>query len=238
MNKETDRANELAEAHWGYVGQVLKMHGITDPTLRQYGFHYTTAFAHAYGHAIEDEHNGMFRPRIGDTLSPAEVNAVAKVAKVKDADPLPSAAISLCETCAIGCRTEGSVVTKCWEYTPADRKVPPDPLDFTLPSYAVGTNRREALEKFREELEEYGNAADGSMAQLIEAWDCAQVSQTYREHGGCIHDIPERGAILCNLTSWHNTGRPVMQARKIMLIKNAAREMYSEADNARILADV
>ena len=54
MNVNYDRANELADAHWGYVSEVLKKHMVSDNMIEIAGFHYKSAFVHGYKHAIED----------------------------------------------------------------------------------------------------------------------------------------------------------------------------------------
>lgn len=73
---ETERAKQLATAHWGYVAGVIRVHGADEQTIKECGHHFTTAFEHAYGHALEDERNGMFRPRIGEPLTTGEIDAI------------------------------------------------------------------------------------------------------------------------------------------------------------------
>jgi hypothetical protein len=47
------RAEELATAHWEYVGQVLKPL-VTEQELEVISFHYRSEFEHGYKHAEED----------------------------------------------------------------------------------------------------------------------------------------------------------------------------------------
>jgi len=58
---EKERAEQLVTAHWEYVEDVLKTHGVTGIELVRAQFHYISAFKHAYFHAIEDERNRMFQ---------------------------------------------------------------------------------------------------------------------------------------------------------------------------------
>ena len=51
---DTDRATELAEAHWDYVKRVLVHSGIEVDEVARTGFHYKSAFIHGYKHAMED----------------------------------------------------------------------------------------------------------------------------------------------------------------------------------------
>lgn len=50
MNKVED----LAQEHWDYIRDTLKVHGESDDVIEKIGWHYTTAFVHGYKHAIED----------------------------------------------------------------------------------------------------------------------------------------------------------------------------------------
>jgi hypothetical protein len=97
MTTETERAKQLAEDHWnGYVSPLICNHAKEDhlysheDMLRLCKFHYLTASVHFFGHGVEAERKGEFRPRIGDPLPPEEVERISgKVA------PLPL----LCKTC-------------------------------------------------------------------------------------------------------------------------------------------
>lgn len=75
---EKERAKQLAEEHWGYVAGVIRVHDGDEQTIKECGHHFITAFEHAYGHAIEDERNGMFRPKIGEPLTTGEIAAIAR----------------------------------------------------------------------------------------------------------------------------------------------------------------
>jgi hypothetical protein len=113
------------------------------------------------------------------------------------------------------------------------------PLDFTLPSIALKCTAEEAKAKFHSEVEEYRATKEGSMAELIERWDCYHALRTYYERGGNVEWYQDVVRFpMDDLSKWFAEGRPVMQARRAMLIKNAARAMYSDEDNAAILAKV
>lgn len=50
-----DRAQALAESHWEYINELLRIHdGIDDETIRMCQFHYKSAFVHGYKHGVED----------------------------------------------------------------------------------------------------------------------------------------------------------------------------------------
>lgn len=49
-----ERAAELAEAHWGYVSDLLNAHDLPARDIETIGFHYRSAFIHGYKHAVED----------------------------------------------------------------------------------------------------------------------------------------------------------------------------------------
>ena len=50
------KSQELADAHWEYVGQLLRVGQVNDPPegLDIIEFHYKTAFMHGYKHGIQD----------------------------------------------------------------------------------------------------------------------------------------------------------------------------------------
>jgi hypothetical protein len=236
MTTETERAKQLARNHWGYIEATLATHGVQQEELTIIGHHYTTAMIHGFGHGVEAERRGDFRPRIGDPLPPEEVERISReVAKT------PPLCVS-CASDAAKCEHSGETVKWCGWYTSSLREriaeaKEPQALDLSLPTIAICCTPFQILEKFKEEVEEYNAAEPGSMAQLIEAWDVIQVAQTYREHGGCSENA-DVTAIAWNLQGWDATGRPVMQAKRAMLVKNAARAMYSDKDNAAILATI
>jgi hypothetical protein len=247
VTDESVRAKKLADAHWnGYVSPLICSHAKEDrfysheEMLRLCKFHYLTAAVHFFGHGVEAERKGEFRPRIGTPLPPEEVERISG----EVAPPHPTA--TLCHSCQRDGHCCGDYpATKdggCEGYFSSLREriaeaKEPQALDLSLPTIAICCTPFQILEKFKEEVEEYNVAEPGSMAQLIEAWDVIQVAQTYREHGGCSHDV-ETGVVVCNLQDWHGAGRPVMQAKRAMLVKNAARAMYSDKDNAAILATI
>ncbi len=49
-----DKANKLAEAHWGYIKETLDVHGIDIDIIIMIGYHYKTAMIHGYKHGMED----------------------------------------------------------------------------------------------------------------------------------------------------------------------------------------
>jgi hypothetical protein len=263
MTTETERAKQLAEDHLSWVAGYNKALGLTMIPMAAAEYLYRTAIYHGVGHGIELERKGEFRPRIGDPLPPEEVerisgehrlctscaHGICEALLVERCDETGQCdryvAPSLCESCSKrnNCPLDSpNAVKQCGQYVSSLREriaeaKEPQALDFKLPTIAICCTPAQILEKFKEEVKEYEDAAPGSMAQLIEAWDVIQVAQTYREHGGCSHNV-ETGAVVCNLQDWHGAGRPVMQAKRAMMIKNAARAMYSDKDNAAILADL
>ena len=54
---EKSRAEELADAHWDYIEQVLETAGYVAEQLDEIGFHYRTAMVHGYKHGVEDAIN-------------------------------------------------------------------------------------------------------------------------------------------------------------------------------------
>ncbi len=50
-------SKELAEAHWGYIKQLLKAHNEPELVIGLIGFHYKSAFIHGYKHAEEEYNN-------------------------------------------------------------------------------------------------------------------------------------------------------------------------------------
>jgi len=114
------------------------------------------------------------------------------------------------------------------------------PPDFTLPSITVEGNASVHHAKYLEESREWNEAEAGSMAETIELWDVLQAAQTWAEHSfeAHTHTMPHATAIREAqrvLNVYYAEGRDIMQAKRIMLIKNAGRSRYSRQDNARIL---
>ena len=78
------RAKELAAAHWhGYVQPTLAVHArgqqlayTAAEVMEIAEHHYLTAAYHFYMHAAEDCANGIFRKRIGEPLTAAEVDDI------------------------------------------------------------------------------------------------------------------------------------------------------------------
>ena len=50
----TGYTDNLVNAHWGYIEDLLKAHGETEDTIALVSFHYKSAFKHGYKHAEED----------------------------------------------------------------------------------------------------------------------------------------------------------------------------------------
>ena len=48
------RAKELAEAHWGYVKELLKISGVQEQEIKRIGFHYVTSMIHGYKHGYQE----------------------------------------------------------------------------------------------------------------------------------------------------------------------------------------
>jgi hypothetical protein len=49
------RAKELAEAHWSYIGSLLKVVGLAPEFMPMAQHLYTTALIHGHKHGVEDE---------------------------------------------------------------------------------------------------------------------------------------------------------------------------------------
>jgi hypothetical protein len=50
-----NKAATLAQAHWGYVAEVLAQCGVSPEVMSAARFHYLTAFEHGYKHGAEDD---------------------------------------------------------------------------------------------------------------------------------------------------------------------------------------
>jgi hypothetical protein len=50
---QTKCPDNLVNDHWDYIFQVLEAHGEEWETIEKVGFHYKTAFAHGWKHAME-----------------------------------------------------------------------------------------------------------------------------------------------------------------------------------------
>lgn len=51
---KTNRAEELAEEHWGYMYSVLRAHDMLIPEIELLSSQYKSAFVHGYKHGQED----------------------------------------------------------------------------------------------------------------------------------------------------------------------------------------
>ena len=55
MIDPNERGKDLAEAHWhGYVGPMLKEHGVDEATIWLCQFYYLTAFLHGFKHGYAE----------------------------------------------------------------------------------------------------------------------------------------------------------------------------------------
>ena len=142
---EKERAKKLAAEHWGYVEGVIlaAKYEVSDSAMKEIAYHYKTAFAHGYKHSVEDERAGMFRPSIGEPLTPAEVDAISEPCSAC-LDELPCGGglrevsgfclhhrpkvETGCKTCLLetGCMLHGAGATICSNHRPkvADQQHP------------------------------------------------------------------------------------------------------------------
>lgn len=93
-------------------------------------------------------------------------------------------------------------------------------LDLSLPSITLPGDKTVVWAKFCEERTEWAEAVKGSMEELVELWDCIQALQTYNERGG---DDAYEGSLIGEIAKHYKNNRPVMEAKKLMLCKNASR---------------
>jgi len=114
----------------------------------------------------------------------------------------------------------------------------PAPLDLSLPSVTVDCSELACNLKWQEEMKEWGNCCTGTLDSAIEAWDVKQAAQTWWEHGKSDDSAKALLSARERLVIAYSYGDDVMKAKRIMMIKLAARAMYSPEDCARILADV
>jgi len=49
-----DKAQELADAHWSYVENLLRAHNVYEEDIKIAKFNYISAFMHGWKHALED----------------------------------------------------------------------------------------------------------------------------------------------------------------------------------------
>ncbi|OHD26878.1 MAG: hypothetical protein A2Y38_15505 [Spirochaetes bacterium GWB1_59_5] len=264
------RAKELADAHWdNYNGPLLTLAGVDPFVLKLCAYIYKSAGCHFYKHAVDDIAAGIFRPRIGEPLTAAEVDDITDFATASGCQKGGCRHCDILAPCNCSLYGMAGPMT-CKDYLDpddsgeiiappsatieevcgilADRAagevIPPDltpiatfgPLDLSLPSITQKGDLDAVMAKHLEEYHEWKNAPALSMAQFIEAWDCQQTIQTYQERGGNVNLLPYI------MDGWLNArmqaGHPILQAKRIMEIKNAARGKYSPEDCARILANV
>lgn len=247
-------AKKLAREHWGYIEATLTVHGVQPEELAVIGHHYTTAMIHGIGHGIEMERRGDFRPRIGAPLSAQEVDDITA--------SIPSGCQNWecahhAPACPCNCQLYGMAGPGFCQFylNPDDAEesgetlAPPsatieevcgiladraagEVLNLSLPSIALECTPSQAWFKYVDECREFMAEPTDSWPQIIEAWDCCQSMQTYREReSGCNIRLPEK-----KLSEMYDRGLPVMEAKAVMLVKNAAREYYAPEVNAAILS--
>jgi hypothetical protein len=107
MSKETERAKQLAVAHWdGYVGPLADAHGAKDrlythdEMLALCAFHYKTSHIHGYKHGCEDTRHG-FSPvqteaRYAEIHTPLPAEDVAAISEGVGTERV---VVNLCPTC-------------------------------------------------------------------------------------------------------------------------------------------
>lgn len=116
-------------------------------------------------------------------------------------------------------------------------------LDMWLPEVVMDCSASECEKKYIEELGEFRSCDLGTLEACIEAWDVKQAAQTWTNRTQISETSANKAAkafadAALLITDLYHAGHPVMKAKRIMRIKNAARAKYSSADCARILADV
>ncbi len=58
MEKITEKALELATAHWeSYVKKIVEAHEPDSSVVEKCGIHYILTFVHGYKHGVEDAEN-------------------------------------------------------------------------------------------------------------------------------------------------------------------------------------
>lgn len=50
-----DRGTELAEQHWKYIENILRIHGIDEAEITRIGFHYKQVMKYGYKHGISEK---------------------------------------------------------------------------------------------------------------------------------------------------------------------------------------
>jgi hypothetical protein len=231
MTTETERAKQLARNHWGYIEATLATHGVQQEELTIIGHHYTTAMIHGFGHGVEAERKGAFRPRIG---APLPLEDVERVSGAMAKTP------PLCVSCALNgneCEHSGETVKWCGHYTSSLREriaeaKEPQALDLSLPSIMLECTAAEAYAKYLEECAEVDKAGT-VLHSLIELWDCIQAVQTSIEKGGAWQGL--YAGLMADMLDRERRGNQVLLARRAMLMKNAARWRYSDSVNRIII---
>lgn len=55
---DVERAKELANFHWCYIEELLKLHGEHEDVIERIGFHYRSSMIHGYLHRCREEREG------------------------------------------------------------------------------------------------------------------------------------------------------------------------------------
>jgi hypothetical protein len=226
MTTETERAKKLADDHLSWVAGYNKALGLTMIPMAAAEYLYRTAIYHGVGHGIELERSGIFRPRIGDPLPPEEVERI-----IGEVAPLPL----LCKTCGQeDCSTNR--MNECEKYAQCARWIEkpassfreriaeakePQALDLSLPSITLPGDVDKVWMKYHEEYAEWARSNPNTIEGLMELWDCIQVLQTIAERGGHSDHLAELYTTAAK--KFLGEGKPVMEAKRAMLLKNAHR---------------
>jgi hypothetical protein len=254
MTTETERAKQLADAHWnGYVGELLRAFGVNVADAD--GFNFISAFQHGYKHAVEDIRAGMFRPQIGPDYIADEVERISESLNLDggvwagagtwtphpDEITPPHPGATLCRSCQRDGHCIGYYPTTedggCEGYISSLREriaeaKEPQALDLSLPSITLECTAAEAYAKYLEECAEV-DKAETVLHSLIELWDCIQAIQTSIEKGGEWQSL--YAGLMDDMLDRERRGNQVLLARRAMLMKNAARWRYSDSVNRIII---
>jgi hypothetical protein len=58
MNEVSEKGTQLGETHWGYIEQLLRVHGEDEKVIQKIRFHYVQAMKHGYKHGVNDSKQG------------------------------------------------------------------------------------------------------------------------------------------------------------------------------------
>jgi len=84
-----ERAEFLADEHWGYVEQILYNHGVDEKEVERIGFHFKSAMIHGYKHGRLEEQENNDKVYYERDRPPWNIPAVYGPAKTNDKfDPI------------------------------------------------------------------------------------------------------------------------------------------------------